>query len=268
MSGKANALTEQIITVAHSVPRNVLDSLCEALEALPAQASSPERLRLGQTVQHPGLREIVSEMFRLWLSQYLGLSPTSLAWALRAASQMDDFHRHREHHELVWTGPETKQIQFRRTDQVLLDLIDAAQKSVIVVAFAAYKIPEIVAALKSAVERGVVVTLILESPEESGGKIEMAPLDALGLRGHARCQAYVWPLETRPRDEAGRYGSLHAKCAIGDECWLLISSANLTVYAMNLNMELGLLIRGGDMPVRVAAHFRRLIENGTLRRLF
>ena len=48
---------------------------------------------------------------------------------------------------------------------------------------------------------------------------------------------------------------------------LFISSANLTRYATALNMELGVLIKGGDLPGRVASHFERLIENGTLRRM-
>ena len=44
----------------------------------------------------------------------------------------------------------------------------------------------------------------------------------------------------------------------------LISSANLTEYALNLNMELGLLVRGGDLPGRVVGHLRRLMREGVL----
>lgn len=72
---------------------------------------------------------------------------------------------------------------------------------------------------------------------------------------------YVWPLERRPRDQAGRYGSLHAKFAVVDEAALLVSSANLTEYALNLNMELGLLVRGGGLPPRVVGHLRQLVED-------
>jgi phosphatidylserine/phosphatidylglycerophosphate/cardiolipin synthase-like enzyme len=77
----------------------------------------------------------------------------------------------------------------------------------------------------------------------------------------------VWPQEKRPRDEAGRFGSLHAKCAIADEEWLLVSSANLTMYAMNLNMELGLMIRGGNLPRITNRHFNNLIASETVRRI-
>lgn len=45
---------------------------------------------------------------------------------------------------------------------------------------------------------------------------------------------YVWPLDKRPKDGAGRHGSLHAKCAVADEAAAFTSSANLTKYALNL----------------------------------
>jgi len=44
---------------------------------------------------------------------------------------------------------------------------------------------------------------------------------------------------------------------------MFLSSANLTEYASSLNMELGLLITGGEQPLRVEDHFDRLIETGT-----
>jgi phosphatidylserine/phosphatidylglycerophosphate/cardiolipin synthase-like enzyme len=52
------------------------------------------------------------------------------------------------------------------------------------------------------------------------------------------------PPAERPVSPAGHYGSLHAKVAVADAASLLISSANLTEYAMQ--------------------HFARLIEMGIL----
>ena len=37
--------------------------------------------------------------------------------------------------------------------------------------------------------------------------------------------------------------------------------ANLTEYAMNLNMELGLLVKGGDAPRDLDAHLRVPIQD-------
>ena len=62
----------------------------------------------------------------------------------------------------------------------------------------------------------------------------------------------------------GKHGSLHAKCAVADRRRLFLSSANLTAYALTLNMELGLLVTDGPLPAQVDQHFRALIEAGKL----
>jgi len=61
-----------------------------------------------------------------------------------------------------------------------------------------------------------------------------------------------------------RHGSLHAKCAAADRAKGLISSANLTDYAMTLNLELGMMVTGGLLPGRVVEPFDRLIGDGLL----
>jgi phosphatidylserine/phosphatidylglycerophosphate/cardiolipin synthase-like enzyme len=48
---------------------------------------------------------------------------------------------------------------------------------------------------------------------------------------------------------------------------LLVSSANLTEYALNLNMELGVLIEGGPQPATVEHQFHELIARGVLQRV-
>jgi len=48
---------------------------------------------------------------------------------------------------------------------------------------------------------------------------------------------------------------------VADDAGLLISSANLTEYAMMLNMEMGVLIHGGPLPGQAREHFNRLIQN-------
>ena len=74
-----------------------------------------------------------------------------------------------------------------------------------------------------------------------------------------RAALYVWPCDQRPKDTNGHAGVLHAKCAVADGQLLFLSSANLTEYAMNLNMELGVLIRSAPHAERVAAQFEQLI---------
>lgn len=55
--------------------------------------------------------------------------------------------------------------------------------------------------------------------------------------------------------------------AIADAHLLFVSSANLTDYALNLNMELGVLIAGGSQPQTVVAQFDALIAQGILQRV-
>ena len=43
---------------------------------------------------------------------------------------------------------------------------------------------------------------------------------------------------------------MHAKAAIADKRAALATSANLTGHALDLNMELGLIVRGGPVPAR------------------
>ena len=54
------------------------------------------------------------------------------------------------------------------------------------------------------------------------------------------------------------------KAAIADEHAALVTSANLTGAALDENMELGLLVRGGAVPRRLSRHFMTLIDEGVL----
>jgi phosphatidylserine/phosphatidylglycerophosphate/cardiolipin synthase-like enzyme len=245
------------------LPGSVIDELCGALEGLGEDAPPRQRASLSTVIASPRARTRVSGLIEAW-GLAPDVSPTSLAWALRAAYHADERRRREQAIELVWTGPSPEGTVLRRTDQVLLDLIRSARRTLHVVAFAAYKIPILSEAMLAAARRGVAVTLIFESPEASAGKIAFAGLDALGKEMRDLASVYVWPLERRPKDGAGRHGSLHAKCAVDDGARLLVSSANLTEFALNMNMELGLLVRGEDLPDRVVGHLDQLIRERVL----
>ena len=73
---------------------------------------------------------------------------------------------------------------------------------------------------------------------------------------------YCWPSEQRP---AGAL--LHAKAVIADGRSALITSANLTEHAIDANIEIGVLIKGGPLPERLRAHLISLIDSGVFREL-
>ena len=91
---------------------------------------------------------------------------------------------------------------------------------------------------------------------------EYSTLKALG-HDVAKCSTvYYWPKENRKADDSDKLGILHVKCVVSDGRWLFLSSANLTKYAFSLNMELGVLITGGDAPVKIERMFVRLVSDG------
>ena len=55
-------------------------------------------------------------------------------------------------------------------------------------------------------------------------------------------------------------GRVHAKVAVADRRMCFVTSANLTGYAMERNMEAGLLVTGGGIPAQLNAHLRSLID--------
>lgn len=259
MTQQAKRLSKMVAEVAAQVPPDILGRLADDLEVMGSDSTSDQRRLLVAGIAQPGVRDVIADLFALWESCAPGVNPSALSLALRSASEADESRRDSQSVELVWTGPVGIESNLRRTDQVLLDLIQSARKSLFIVSFAAYDIPEISGALLSAANRGVHISLVLESADASDGKVAFDALAALGEQVARMSSVYVWPLDKRPRDGKGRHGSLHVKCAVADESAALISSANLTGYAMNLNMELGILIRGGDVPSRVSDHLHELI---------
>ena len=255
---------QRIVKVAVEIASPTIKQFCDALERLPIGFGQVELAVLVDGFAQPEVRAALSSLVNDWRQQGRDVTPRELAWALRAANSTDEFHRLQQSLEMVWSGPLPGTSTFRRTDQALLELIQGAKRSIIVVTFAAYKVPKIAAALVDAAKRGVKVSLILESTEESEGAVTFNAIEAMGTELARASTVYAWPTEKRSMDAKGNRGALHVKCAVVDDEAALISSANLTEHAMNLNMELGLLVRGGDLPRSLAGHLRSLIQSRVL----
>ena len=115
--------------------------------------------------------------------------------------------------------------------------------------------------------RGVRLTIIVETPDRIEGQGEYSTIRALGREVAGCSTVYYWPREHRPVGENGKAGLLHVKCAVADGEWLFLSSANLTQQAFTINMELGMLVRGGTMPRRVEQQFDQLVHDGHLKEI-
>lgn len=258
---------EKIHALASELPGEMVEELAAKLLAKDSGTQSNWRSSIINAVPNPRVQDQVDELLAYWHNKLPGIGTDSLAFALLAVAHVEQSHRQAQAIEIVWTGPQTQIIPLRRTDQALLQLIKETEQRLLVVSFAVYKVHNIVNALIEAARRGVTISIVLESADESEGKLTYDAMQAMGaeIRKHARF--FTWPSENRPLSPDGKHGILHAKAAVADGRVLFISSANLTEYAMNLNMELGVLIRGGELPKQVESHFEEMIVNGCIRKL-
>lgn len=165
--------------------------------------------------------------------------------------------------EIVWTGPANGRFPVRRIDQIMYDLLSKASKRVMLVTFAAHRVRFLREHLAQAAQRGVEITLIVEYSDESEGQLTMDAVAAFEDDRLSGMKVYYWPIENRERNQAGRPGKLHIKCAVIDDV-AIIGSANLTDDAFNRNMELGIMIREMATVTAISDHFRELITRGVL----
>jgi phosphatidylserine/phosphatidylglycerophosphate/cardiolipin synthase-like enzyme len=121
-----------------------------------------------------------------------------------------------------------------------------------------------VSELELILQRGVALRIILGDRESASNSFVERQLSQLG--GVVTGQALIlqWPTEQRPRDDQGHAGLMHMKVAVADSQTAFLSSANLTEAAFERNMELGVLIRGGETASSIELLIDALVESGNL----
>jgi cardiolipin synthase len=172
--------------------------------------------------------------------------------------------RSRQTTELVWTGPSTPVVPVRRTEQVLADLIRCAERRLTMTSFGIFQVPRLVEDLEQALTRGVALRIVLGDRESRADQEIDRQRQQLGRVVAAQATLLHWPPERRPRDEQGHAGLMHIKAAVADSKVAFLTSANLTEAALERNMELGVLIRGGGLPAAIDRLFDTLAESGEL----
>ncbi|WP_457593101.1 DISARM system phospholipase D-like protein DrmC [Hydrogenimonas sp.] len=179
------------------------------------------------------------------------------AAVLRGAVEATRRNTNAERTTLVWTGPSTILVPTRRTEEVLLEVIEAAESRLFLVSYVAHRIDGVLEALERAMKKGVKVEVLMESTSEYGGRISMDSIELFRER-LPEAVVYWW-------NEPG--ASVHAKCAVADGEVAFITSANLTEAAMRRNMELGVKVEGGDLPKRLHDHLDALVVTGKIERV-
>jgi phosphatidylserine/phosphatidylglycerophosphate/cardiolipin synthase-like enzyme len=245
-------IIEASLKLAGKLPGDVIEQMAQIVSA---HEGSNARSRIADAIPHPQYRSLCLSFFHDWRLRAPGVSPAEVAIALRTAACSQRSREADQAVEIVWTGPRSEEVCFRHTEQAILQVLNSAQSRILLVSYAVYSIPNIQAAVVRAAKRGVKITVVVETPDKLDVKNEYSTLQALG-DDVARCSTvYFWPKENRKVDATGKLGTLHVKCVVGDGRWLFLSSANLTKYAFSLNMELGVLLTGGDAPVKIERMF-------------
>jgi phosphatidylserine/phosphatidylglycerophosphate/cardiolipin synthase-like enzyme len=251
----AHALIAEAATrLAAELPAAHVEALAAAVQVGPGPP-----VQAVQGIPHLHYRGLAGAFVEVWQTRAAGVPAEAVALALRTACHAEQAHRAGQTVELAWTGPSTDAHPFRRTEQAILQVLDSASRRITLVSYAVYRIPNVCEALVRAARRGVRIGVILETPNKLEGQNEYDTLRAMGDEVAACSSVYYWPPENRGRDEKGKLGILHVKCAVADARWLFLSSANLTEYAFTINMELGVLVTGGPLPGQVQDHFDRLV---------
>ena len=253
-------LAEAISQTARELPAAQALRLADEVAGCP-EPGSAARAGLYRLVPTAAFVRAARRLVRAWGAA----SGEAVAVGLRAAVRAVQATRADQSVDIVWTGPQTPEVPVRLTRAVLVDVIRSAVERLVVVSFAAYKVALVLDELAAAAARGVDVRLVLETSEASGGRLPVDAATAFASLG-ATVGFWVWPAEQRPVLPAGT-AALHAKAAIADDHTALVTSANLTGHGMNENMELGLLVRGGPIPRRLAAHFTQLMTDRVLVRV-
>jgi phosphatidylserine/phosphatidylglycerophosphate/cardiolipin synthase-like enzyme len=255
-----NSLAILISDFVQTTPPEMIGDVATEIERWGDESFELRKDKIISSIIGPQTKSKLSKLIDCWVTECPSLTAIGLATSIRSASVTFQTSRAPKT-ELIWTGPAGSSINFRRTDQALLELISGAKEHLLIVSFAVYKAKPIIDAIEDAIRRGVKVVICLEDTEEGKGKLTISGLKTFSSSIFRLASVYVWPLEKRPHNVDGMYGSLHAKIAVADRGKVFISSANLTDFAMDLNIELGVMVEGGDLPANVSRCFEDLITN-------
>jgi cardiolipin synthase A/B len=244
-------LVSQITDLITDMPLALSQRICDRISLI----SDWEilLLQIPSMIPAPEQRKVFQGICRIM--QVMNYSPAILALIFSAATAVEGKHHDDPLIELVWSGPHNFAFSMRRTDEALLHLIASAQHTLYLSSYVFYQFDSLQQALIGAIEREVSVNLFLEidklkNLERFNRMIPKNYQTSLSI--------FTWPRVS----QTSMQGVFHAKVVISDNRRLLVSSANLTESAMLKNIELGLLVTGGDYAGQARQIFDVLIAEG------
>jgi cardiolipin synthase A/B len=249
-----------------AIDASAVEEVCVALESGRLTASSTATVRSSLAQGNAQLEGQIRKLQELWTTALPGLHGGALALALRTGADGIQLERLMSPKtQIVWTGPKVEGSYVRATREIVREIVRGAQRELLIVGFwlAARDdgegiIEELIALLSDAVGRGVAVTMVLDERQRSDGS------------DNRKILLEVWP-ETVPLPRlltwrlpvGDKHLKLHAKVMVADDRDALVTSANLTWYAMDRNIEMGVRMVG-QPAATIGLHMRLLDQHGTL----
>lgn len=243
-----------------------LESVCTALENGRLSQESTAATRAAIAEGNTTLESHIRSLQETWTFMGVDISSQALAFALRTGVASVQVYREQVPiTQVVWTGPKVEGSFLRATREVVREILHSAQKELLVVGYwiAARDdgegiIEEIITSLADAVTRHVDVNVIVDERMRSDGRDNRHVLASAWPSGISFPKILTWHLP--PSDQ---YLKLHAKVLVADHYDALVTSANLTSYAMDHNMEMGVRIVGHPADT-IVKHFNLLEGIGIL----
>lgn len=241
-----------VTSLTHALHRDRVELLCEVLKGPSLGSLSEWKLCLPPRGR---AESILTNLYQTAVG--CDVKPEFLRGLLLGASHAFAYAGANEQIDFVWTGPSTSVVPFRRTEQVLIELLRSARESFFLTSFVAYRVSSIIAEINKCLDRGVRVSILLEEYGREGGGLNFDSITLLKSQVPG-ADFYSW----NPRDEEFLGGKVHAKIAVADRKQCFVSSANLTGHAMERNIEAGLLVKGGAVPDQLSRHLEALVYEG------
>lgn len=261
-----NSLVILVSDFVQSAPSEIIQEVLNIIREWKGIPSDFQKTKLLSSIQSPQIKSKLKKLIDCWVNKFPGLTSEGVYLSIQSSLKTLQ-NLNLPTLELIWTGPEDLSTNFRRTDQALLELIQGANEHLLVVSFAVYKAQPIIDAIEKAILRNVKVIVCLEDSNGSQGKLSFSGLNAFSESIFKLASFYTWLIENRPHTTDGKFGSLHAKIAVADQEKVFISSANLTDYAMDLNMEMGVLIEDRVIGEQITSLFNNMIVNSDFRKI-
>lgn len=166
-----------LLNAAMDLIRDVHPDRVEKLAAIISDLDGRKKVTtlLSDLAEHRGTKAKIETL--LILGDACNLRGAEVAALLLGANHAYHSAKAEESAQLVWTGPATEFVATRKTEQVLLELIGSAGKELFITSFVAYRLDSVLDALSKALERGVEVSILLESSDQHGGSIS---IDSIG----------------------------------------------------------------------------------------